>query len=200
MAPKARVEEHGDPDEAIAQVRPQQGWHHHGDNDQHASHGRRPGFLLMGLGAVFADVLADLEFAQPANYRRADDQPHKQRGEAGEGCAKRQIAEDTERADMKVRRNPSDTAANRANHSPSLDYLHRPPSQCVRSAVTAHPTVSRRAPGARRATPLTTPLARLNLAVQPLARFLRSGDKLGLHVSRRRAFDNGLRQPPHPQY
>ena len=54
----------------------------------------------MGLGAVFANVLADLEFTQAANDGRPDDQSDEECGEAGEGGAKRKIAEDSERADM----------------------------------------------------------------------------------------------------
>ena len=65
---------HGDPDERCS-GRPQQRRHEDGDRDQQAAHGRRAGFLLVRLRAFFADVLADLEFAQPANDDRADDQP-----------------------------------------------------------------------------------------------------------------------------
>ena len=92
---------HRDPDEAIAQVGPQQRRHHHGDHDQHSAHGRSACLALMGLGAVFANVLADLEVAQSPHHRRADHQSHEQRRQAGECGAKRQIAEDSERADVK---------------------------------------------------------------------------------------------------
>ena len=51
----------------------------------------------MRLGAVFADVLADLEFAQLLDDVRADEQRDQQRRERGEGRAKREIAEDAER-------------------------------------------------------------------------------------------------------
>ena len=114
--------DHGDPDEAVAQVGPQQRRDQHADNDQHAAHGRRAGFLLVGLRAVLADVLADLEFTQAANHRRADDEADEQRGQAGEGGAEGQIAKDSERADMKDDENPSGTATNRANSSPFLDF------------------------------------------------------------------------------
>jgi hypothetical protein len=55
----------------------------------------------VGLGAVFADVLADLKISEAPDNRRADDQPNEESGKAGEGSAKGQIAEDSERADMK---------------------------------------------------------------------------------------------------
>ncbi len=93
--------QHGDPDEAIGQVGPEQRRNQHGDHDEDAAHGRRAGLLLVGLGAVFADVLADLEFAQAMNDGRANDQSDKQCSQAGEGGAEGQIAEDSERADMK---------------------------------------------------------------------------------------------------
>ena len=74
MAAKAQVAKHRDPDEAVAQVGPQQSWDHDGDRDQQAAHGGRAGFFLMSLGAFFADVLADLKFAQAVDDERADDQ------------------------------------------------------------------------------------------------------------------------------
>src|ERR1019366_9612750 len=52
-------------------------------------------------GAVFANVLADLEFTQAPDHRRANDQADKQCGEAGERSAEGQIAKDSERADVK---------------------------------------------------------------------------------------------------
>ncbi len=89
------------PDEAVAQVGPQQRWHHGRNHDQDASHGRSAGLGLVRLGTVLADILANLELAQAANHSRSDHQPHKQRGQTGEGSAKRQVAEDAERTDMK---------------------------------------------------------------------------------------------------
>ena len=53
--------EHGDPDEAIAQIGPQQRGHNDRDDDQQAAHGGRAGFFLVSFRAFFADVLADLE-------------------------------------------------------------------------------------------------------------------------------------------
>ena len=55
-----------------------------------------PDFFMVGLGAVFADVLADLEFAQLLNDVRADEERDEQRRERGKGGAKREIAKDTE--------------------------------------------------------------------------------------------------------
>ncbi len=54
----------------------------------------------MALGAIFADVLPDLEFAQPADNSRSDDEANKQSSEARESRAECQIAKDSERADV----------------------------------------------------------------------------------------------------
>ena len=55
----------------------------------------------MGLRAIFADVLSDLEVAQTTYDTRSDDQTDEECGQAGEGRTKGQIAENTERTDMK---------------------------------------------------------------------------------------------------
>ena len=66
--------QHGNPHEAVAEVGPQQSRNDHADNDEHSAHGRSAGLLLVGLGAVLADVLADLEVTQAANHGRPDDE------------------------------------------------------------------------------------------------------------------------------
>ena len=50
----------------------------------------------MRLRAVFADVLADLEFAQLLDDVGADEERDEQRGERRKGGAKSEIAEDPE--------------------------------------------------------------------------------------------------------
>ena len=67
---------HSNPDEAIAQIGPQPCWHDHGDHDQHAAHGGSPRLALVGLRAIFANILADLEVTQSPYHRRADHQSH----------------------------------------------------------------------------------------------------------------------------
>ena len=64
--------EHGHPYKGIAEVGPKQRGNNDGDCDQHPAHGRRASFFLVRLRSLFADVLADLEFAQTVNYKRAD--------------------------------------------------------------------------------------------------------------------------------
>ena len=67
----------------------------------------------MRLGAVFADVLANLELAQLLNDVGPDEQRDQQRREGGESGAKRQIAEDAE--GVKERETAFDRAASRAS-------------------------------------------------------------------------------------
>src|ERR1700733_3189682 len=84
----------GDPNEWIAEIGPEQGGDKDGDGDQQAAHGRSAGFFLMRLRALLANVLVNLKIAQTLNDDRADNQSGEERGEAREGSAKRQIAED----------------------------------------------------------------------------------------------------------
>ena len=93
---------HHQPDEGVRQIRPEQRGQHDGDHDQQSSHGRRAGFLLMRARSLLADILADLEFAQAADHRRADDERHEQRRQAGKGRAEREVAEDPERPHVEV--------------------------------------------------------------------------------------------------
>ena len=71
----------GDPDEGVGGVGPEHGGQQDGDDDEHAAHGGRAGFFLVRLGPVFADVLADLEFAQLLDDVGPDEQRDQQRGE-----------------------------------------------------------------------------------------------------------------------
>ena len=88
--------EDGDPDEGIGGVGPEHGGQQDGDDDEDAAHGGRARLLLVRLGPVFADVLADLELTQLLNDVGPDEQGDQQRGERGEGGAEREIAEDPE--------------------------------------------------------------------------------------------------------
>ena len=78
MAPNAQVEKTAIQTKRIAQVGPQQRRHDDRDGDQHPAHGGRAGFFLVGLRAFFADVLADLKFAQAVDDQRPDDQASEQ--------------------------------------------------------------------------------------------------------------------------
>ncbi len=79
---------------------PQQRRQQDGNADQHAAHSRRARFLLMILGAVLANVLADLKLAQFLDDERSDEKRDQQRRETGEGSAKRQIPEDAEGSEV----------------------------------------------------------------------------------------------------
>src|ERR1039457_2064795 len=63
----------GDPDEGIGGVGPEHSGKQDGDNDKDAAHSGGARFSLVRLGAVFADVLADLEFVQLLNDVGADE-------------------------------------------------------------------------------------------------------------------------------
>ena len=89
--------EQRDPHIRIAQVGPQQRRHHDGDDDQQAAHGRRAGFLGVRLGAVFADVLADLKFAQLADQPGPQRDAQQQRRQAGERGPEGRVLEHPER-------------------------------------------------------------------------------------------------------
>ena len=86
----------GDPDEGIGRIGPEHRGQQDGDDDEDAAHGGRAGFFLVRLRAVFADVLADLEFAQLLDHVGADEHGDQQRRERGKDGAKREIAEDPE--------------------------------------------------------------------------------------------------------
>ena len=64
--------EHYHPNERIGKITPQKGRQQDRDADEHAAHSRRAGFFLVFLRPLFADVLADLKFAQLVNDERAD--------------------------------------------------------------------------------------------------------------------------------
>src|SRR5579859_796132 len=61
----------------IGQIRPKQCGHGRRQNDQHAAHGRCAGFLLVFLRAFLADVLPDLQIAQPLNQPGAEHEAEK---------------------------------------------------------------------------------------------------------------------------
>ncbi len=73
--------EDGDPDEGVGGIGPEHGGQQNGDDDEDAAHGGRARLLQVRLRAVFADVLADLEFAQLLDDVRADEHGDEQRGE-----------------------------------------------------------------------------------------------------------------------
>src|ERR1035437_2345345 len=99
--PERQRGQYRNPHEAVDEIGPQQGWDNHAHHNEQAAHGRGARFFQVVLGPVFADVLANLEFTQAADHRRANNKANEQRGQAGEHGAESQIAKDSERADMK---------------------------------------------------------------------------------------------------
>ena len=91
---------HGDPYKRIRQIGPQQCGHDDRDCNQQAAHRGRARFLLVSFRPFFADVLAYLELAQPANHERTHDEPGEQRCQTGKSGAKSQVAENSERREV----------------------------------------------------------------------------------------------------
>ena len=74
----------------------QDGWQEDGDDNEDSAHSGRAGFFLVRLGAFFADVLADLEFAKFLDDVGPDEHSDEQGRERGEDSAEGEIAEDPE--------------------------------------------------------------------------------------------------------
>src|SRR5712692_2488258 len=75
--------EQGQQHKTVSKVSPQQCRHHRRQHDQHAAHRRCAGLFLVVLRAFFANVLADLQFAQLADQPRPENKRQKHRGETG---------------------------------------------------------------------------------------------------------------------
>src|ERR1035438_6740411 len=177
--------EHGNPHEAVAQVRPQQGGNDDRNHDQQSAHGGRAGFFLMRLRTLFANVLSDLEVAEAADDQRAHDQRGKQGGKAGECRAEGDVAKDAEGRNIVLQldeQQPVEQSASvpRTNvtfttetqshgEKRELDLLGDSVPPWCRSVVVILNDSSRVAPStslapsraSRRATPLTAPRRRL---------------------------------------
>ena len=65
--PVAGGDQHDNPDIEVVEVAPQEGRQQGRKEDQQPSHGRRSGFLAMGLGAFLTNVLSHLQLAQFAD-------------------------------------------------------------------------------------------------------------------------------------
>ena len=100
-ADEAEAQGHQDqePDKGVVQLGPQDGGGQNGENDHQPPHGGGAGLGLVGLGAVFPDILADLhgpELAdEPAPHHHGDDQGR----EDGEDGPEGDVPEDIEPAE-----------------------------------------------------------------------------------------------------
>ena len=86
----------GDPDEWIGGIGPEDSGQKNGDDDEHSAHGGGAGFFEVRLRAVFADVLADLEFAELLDDVGADEECDEEGGKGCKNGAKREVTEDAE--------------------------------------------------------------------------------------------------------
>ena len=86
------------PDKAIAKVGPQQRCDQHRDQHQRAAHGRRAGLGEVRFWTVIAHRLAYLVGGELADNQRTGQQRYRQRREAGEHRAQRDVVKHAERA------------------------------------------------------------------------------------------------------
>ena len=94
--PKASVTSSTTHTKRLRQVAPEQRRDRDRHQDQRAAHGRRAGLGQVRLRAVVAHRLADLVGGELADHVGPEDQRDRERGEAGEHRAQRDVAEDVE--------------------------------------------------------------------------------------------------------
>ena len=86
------------PDVGIVEFRPEEGGNQGGEDDHQAAHGGGAVLGKVGLGAVFPDILADLQLPQLVNEPGAHHHGDDQGGENGEDGPEGDVAEDIEAA------------------------------------------------------------------------------------------------------
>ncbi len=91
-------------DKRIGQIRPKENRHCRGKNDEHAAHGRRTRFLLVRLGALLANELADLQFAEIPDKPGTKDQRQKHRRKARVHGPHGDVTENIQRAEVVLQR------------------------------------------------------------------------------------------------
>ena len=118
------------------------------------AHGGRARLGLVGLRALLADVLADLERAQPLDHPGPEHQHQEQRRQARHRGAERDVADDVQARDL-VAEAPRAGGRASAPHRPRLSEARRRSASTTRlhadaaRALHEH-RVARRAPGRRR--------------------------------------------------
>src|SRR6185295_12489954 len=86
--------------QAVRQVAPQQRGEADRHQDQRAAHGRRAGLGEVRARALLAHRLADLVRGELADHVGAENQRHRERGEAGEHRAQRDVVEHVEQPEI----------------------------------------------------------------------------------------------------
>src|SRR5579872_5466908 len=86
----------------VAKIRPQQSGNRDGNNDENTAHGGCAGFGLVSFGAFFANELLDLKSAKFFEDPGLHGERENQRGDAGDGGADGNVAENVEGADVWV--------------------------------------------------------------------------------------------------
>jgi hypothetical protein len=80
--------------ERLTQVGPKKSRDNYGDDDQHATHRRRAGFAVVGLGTFLPDRLTGPKNAQASNEPRAQQERERERGYRRVGRPKRDVSKD----------------------------------------------------------------------------------------------------------
>ncbi len=96
--------QHRNPDVGVREIRPQQRRHQRRRQNQQAAHGRRARFRPMGLRAVGANHLADLELAQLPDQPRPEHQADRQRRQRRRRGAERDVARHVEHRELRMER------------------------------------------------------------------------------------------------
>src|SRR5712692_6597810 len=101
---KTEKREQREQDKWIGQIRPKKHRHSRGKNDEHAAHGWRARFFLVLLGALLADELADLQFAETANQPGTKNQRQKHGRETRVHGSHGDVTKNIQRAEVALQR------------------------------------------------------------------------------------------------
>src|SRR5262249_3816800 len=134
-----------DQDKRICQIGPKQRGDTGRQDDQHSPHGGCSRFFLVRFRPFFADVLPDLEFAQPPNQPRPENEREEHRREAGVDRSNGDVAKHVERAEVTPQNFKEEVVEHLSVVPPGANTL---PAQ--RAARSMRP---QSAPSSRRASP-----------------------------------------------
>ena len=130
--------------EGICEVGPKECRHGGRENNQYAPHRGRACLFLVLLRALFADKLADLQFAKPADQRWAKGQPKKHNRETRVHGPHSDVAKNIQRAEVALQRVikevvkhfsalPPDRQFHRAQHAARSAFPQSAPSSRLAS-------------------------------------------------------------------
>ena len=141
--PECRRREHGNPDERVAKIRPQQRRHERRGQDQESAHRRRAGLGPVRRRAFVTDDLPDLELLQLADHPGSENEPESERGHAGHRRPERDVARHVQDREPRRQRR-QEVVEHQANSA-----LRRSTTRSV--PMPREPFTSTRSPGRMRA-------------------------------------------------